>query len=109
NASFGQLRVIDALARSVNTITVNLAQEVGVTNVAAVARRLGIASPLHDNASLALGTDEVTPLELTAAYGAFANGGRRPTPHLVSSLNDASGTVLYQRLEKEQAFVVSDP
>jgi len=109
HASYGQLRLIDALARSVNTISVNLAQEVGVTNVAAVARRLGIASPLHDNASLALGTDEVTPLELTAAYGAFANGGRRPTPHLVSSLNDASGTVLYQRLEKEQAFVVSDP
>jgi penicillin-binding protein 1A len=108
NASYGQLRLVDALARSVNTISVNLAQEVGVTNVAAVARRLGITSPLHDNASLALGTDEVTPLELTAAYGAFANGGRRPTPHLVTSLTDASGAVLYRRLEKEQAFVVSD-
>src|SRR5579859_5266180 len=73
NATYGQLRLVDALARSVNTISVNLAQEVGIANVAAAARRLGIVSPLHDNASLALGTDEVTPLELTAAYAAFAN------------------------------------
>jgi penicillin-binding protein 1A len=109
NASFGQLRLIDALARSVNTITVNLAQEVGVTNVASAARRLGIVSPLHDNASLALGTDEVTPLELTAAYAAFANGGKRASPHLVASLTDANGTTLFQRREPEAALVVSDP
>jgi penicillin-binding protein 1A len=109
NASYGQLRLVDALARSVNTISVNLAQEVGVAKVAAAARRLGIVSPLHDNASLALGTDEVTPLELTAAYGAFVNGGRRPSPHLVASLSDAYGTTLFQRQEREQALVVSDP
>jgi len=108
NASFGQLRVIDALARSVNTITVNLAQEVGVANVASAARRLGIASPLHDNASLALGTDEVTPLELTAAYAAFANGGRRVSPHLVSSVSDTHGTTLFQRGEPQDALAISD-
>jgi penicillin-binding protein 1A len=97
DASYGRLRLADALARSVNTITVNLAQEVGIPNVAAAARRAGITSPLQDNASLALGTNEVTPLELTAAYGFFANGGHVVTPFLVSRIvNAATGAVLYQ-------------
>jgi len=108
NTAFGQLRLIDALARSVNTITVNLAQEVGVANVAAAARRLGIASPLHDNASLALGTDEVTPLELTAAYAAFANGGKRASPRLVASVTDTNGNTLFQRGEPPEALAISD-
>ena len=73
----------------VNTITVNLAQEVGVKNVVAAAQRLGITSPLEANASLALGTSEVTPLELTAAYAAFANGGFRVYPYLVTEVDDA--------------------
>ena len=74
---YGTLTLADALAHSVNTITVNLGQEVGIKNVVAAAQRVGITSPLEDNASLALGTSEVTPLELTASYAAFANGGYR--------------------------------
>ena len=95
DASYGRLRLIDALARSVNTISVNLAQEVGLANVSSAARRLGIKSPLHNNASLALGTDEVTPLELTAAYATFANSGTTPEPHLVTGLEDAGGKPLF--------------
>ncbi len=74
---YGTVTLVDALAHSINTITVNLAQEVGVGNVIAAANRVGITSPLQPHASLALGTAEVTPLELTAAYAAFANGGYR--------------------------------
>jgi penicillin-binding protein 1A len=94
--SYGTLTLADALAHSVNTITVNLAQEVGVRNVVAAARRLGITSPLEANASLALGTSEVTPLELTAAYAAFANGGYRVSPYMVTQVDIGSKTV-YQR------------
>ena len=108
DASYGQLRLADALARSVNTISVNLAQEVGLANVSAAAKRLGIASPLHDNASLALGTDVVTPLELTAAYGAFANSGKPVAPHLVSSLSDVNGTIIFQRREAPSPAVMTD-
>jgi penicillin-binding protein 1A len=108
DASYGRLRLIDALERSVNTISVNLAQEVGVANVSSAARRLGIASALHDNASLALGTDEVTPLELTAAYAALANGGKTAAPHLVSGLDDANGRMLFQWRPKAQNAVISD-
>jgi penicillin-binding protein 1A len=108
NASYGRLRLIDALARSVNTITVNLAQEVGLSNVASAARLLGIVSPLHDNASLALGTDEVTPLELTAAYAVFANSGKKATPHLISALRDADGRILFKQRETPQNSVMND-
>ena len=94
--SYGTLTLADALAHSVNTITVNLAQEVGVPKVVEAAKRLGIASPLEANASLALGTNEVTPLELTAAYAAFANGGYRVYPYMVTEV-DIAGRPAYLR------------
>ena len=96
DAHYGRLRLTDALARSVNTITVNLAQEVGIPKVAAAAQRAGITSPLENNASLALGTNEVTPLELTAAYGTFANG-EPVKPYLVSRIETRAGKVIYER------------
>ena len=97
NHEYGTLTLADALAHSVNTITVNLAQEVGVPNVVAAAKRLGITSPLEANASLALGTNEVTPLELTGAYATFANGGYRIAPYFVTEVDDNSGKILYRR------------
>jgi penicillin-binding protein 1A len=97
NKEYGTLTLADALAHSVNTITVNLAQEVGVPNVVAAAKRLGISSPLQPNASLALGTSEVTPIELTTAYAAFANGGYRTYPYFVTEVDDNAGAVLYRR------------
>jgi penicillin-binding protein 1A len=96
NEYYGTLTLSDALAHSVNTITVNLAQEVGVRNVIAAARRCGITSPLQDNASLALGTAEVTPLELTNAYAVFANGGYKVAPYLVTEI-DIAGKRVYSR------------
>jgi penicillin-binding protein 1A len=97
NNEYGTLTLADALAHSVNTITVNLAQEVGVPKVVAAAKRLGIASPLANNASLALGTSEVTPIELTAAYAAFANGGFAVTPYFVTQVDGGGGAVTYYK------------
>jgi penicillin-binding protein 1A len=96
NRSYGTITLADALAHSVNTITANLAQEVGVTTVIDAAQRCGITSPLVANASLALGTSEVTPLELTTAYAAFASGGNRVYPYFVTEV-DSAGKVLYRR------------
>jgi penicillin-binding protein 1A len=95
--SYGTLTLADALAHSVNTITANLAQEIGVSNVVQAAQRLGIESPLVANASLALGTSEVTPLELTRAYAVFANGGLKVYPYFVTAIEDHGGHLLYQR------------
>jgi penicillin-binding protein 1A len=94
--SYGTITLADALAHSVNTITANLAQEVGITTVIDAAQRCGIASPLAANASLALGTSEVTPLELTTAYAAFASGGNRVYPYFVTEV-DSGGKILYRR------------
>jgi penicillin-binding protein 1A len=99
NNEYGTLTLADALAHSVNTITVNLAQEVGIPKVIAAAKRLGIASPLENNASLALGTSEVTPLELTAAYASFANGGFAVAPYFVTQVDGAGGTVTWYKRE----------
>lgn len=104
---YGTVTLADALAHSINTVTVNLAQEVGVGNVIAAARRVGITSPMQPNASLALGTAEVTPLEITAAYAAFANGGYRVTPYLVTEVSIA-GKPVYQRTPPRQERVIDE-
>jgi penicillin-binding protein 1A len=103
--SYGTLTLADALAHSVNTITVNLAQEVGIRNVIATAKRVGITSPLAANASLALGTSEVTPLELTAAYAVFANGGYRVSPYLVTQVDIGTKTVYLRHAPQPQRVI----
>ena len=102
---YGTLTLADSLAHSVNTIAVSLAQEVGIRNVIAAARRVGISSPMQANASLALGTAEVTPLELTAAYAVFANGGYRVQPYVVTRI-DIAGKPVYNRVPPQPQRVV---
>ena len=76
----------EALALSLNTVAVRLGLEVGPKAVVQTAQRLGIASPLQANPSIALGTSEVTPLELVAAYAAFANGGSGVIPYVIAQV-----------------------
>jgi penicillin-binding protein 1A len=95
--SYGTVTLASALAHSINTVTASLAQDVGITNVINAAHRCGITSPLQANASLALGTSVVTPLELTTAYATFASGGLRVTPYFVTAVEDNAHHLLYQR------------
>ena len=82
----GEVTLEDALAQSLNTASVRLAQLVGGPRpIAALARRLGIASPLPEDLSVALGTGEVGLLELAGAYATVFNGGRLVTPQGVES------------------------
>ncbi len=104
---YGQLTLASALAHSVNTITASLAQEVGVSAVVEAARRCGITSPLEANASLALGTSEVTPLEMTTAYAVFANGGLKVEPYFVREVRDTGGRVLYTRRDPRPQRVIA--
>ncbi|MDR3493190.1 MAG: penicillin-binding protein 1A [Ancalomicrobiaceae bacterium] len=92
----GPVTLKDALAHSINTIAAKLAVEVGPRKVASVAERLGITSPLQANASIALGTSEVTPLELTGAYVPFSNGGFGVVPHVIKRIRTANGKVLFE-------------
>ncbi|HWA31361.1 MAG TPA: PBP1A family penicillin-binding protein, partial [Rhizomicrobium sp.] len=104
---YGTITVADALAHSVNTITAELGQEVGISTVIEAAKRCGITSPLENNAALALGTSDVTPLEMTRAYAAFANGGYRVYPYFVSEVDDLSGHVLYRRTPPQPQRVIA--
>jgi penicillin-binding protein 1A len=94
---FGPVTLTQALAMSLNTVSVRLTLEFGPTAVARTAYRLGIASKLEPNASLALGTSEVSPLELVSAYAPFANGGSAIAPHVIERVRTTGGVLLYAR------------
>lgn len=93
----GPVTVEHALAKSINTVAVRLAQDVGPKAVISVAHRMGITENFKPDLSLALGTGEVTLLELTGAYVPFANGGSAVTPYAIESIADHDGKVLYTR------------
>jgi penicillin-binding protein 1A len=86
-----------AFAKSSNSVAVQLTREVGPQKVARVAHRLGITSTLQPVPALALGTSEVSPLELVTGYAAFANGGRGVIPHVITRIRTPSGKVLFTR------------
>ena len=92
----GAVTLRDSFAQSINTVAVKLADDVGRPEVVRTARRLGIHTELHDRPSLALGTAEVTPLELVAAYVPFANGGEAVTPHIITRVRNSDGKLLYE-------------
>ena len=93
----GPVTLTRALSMSLNTVAVRLAMEVSPKTVIATAHRLGVASDLRPDASIALGTSEVTPLELVNAYAPFANGGLGVQPHIIAKVRRADGKQLYQR------------
>ncbi|WP_438750971.1 transglycosylase domain-containing protein [Pararhizobium sp. O133] len=92
----GEVSLATALANSLNTIAAQLVMEVGPQNVIKLAHRLGIESQMQSNASIALGTSEVSLVELTSAYAPFMNGGFKATPHVIKRISTADGTVLYE-------------
>ena len=103
---FGPVTLTQALAMSLNTVAVRLGLEVGPANVVRAAHRLGIASKLEANASIALGTSEVSLTELVGAYAPFANGGLAASPHVVNRIRTPEGKVLYARPRDPAARVV---
>jgi penicillin-binding protein 1A len=82
---------------SLNTVSVRLTMEFGPTAVVRTAHRLGIASKLEPNASIALGTSEVSVLEMVGAYAPLANGGMAISPHVIKRVRTAGGKLLYER------------
>jgi 1A family penicillin-binding protein len=84
-----------ALKISSNRAAAQLLQQVGVSQATYYAQRLGIESQLPSVPSLALGTGGVTLLELTSAYGVFANQGQAVAPHLITRVEDANGASIW--------------
>jgi penicillin-binding protein 1A len=92
----GRITFRRALIKSANAATVRVSQAVGIPRVIETAKRNGIVSPIPNVPSMALGTLDVTPLELVTAYAPFANGGFRVKPRLVRSISTADETPIWQ-------------
>ncbi len=103
---FGPVTLTKGLALSLNTVSVRLTMEFTPMAVIRTAHRLGIASKLEPNASIALGTSEVSMLELVGAYAPFANGGYAVQPHVIERVVASNGKVLYSRTEQQLGRII---
>jgi len=93
----GAMRLRSALARSINTIAVRMALEVGPAEVARTARAMGVATPLRTDITIALGSSEVTPMDQALGYATIARMGVPVQPAYVDRLEDVDGVVLGER------------
>ena len=117
-ASYGPVTLREALSRSLNVATVDLADAIGVPALRSYATRFGLPLDASDaNLSLALGalTYGISPARLGAAYCALANGGVRVTPHVIRMIEDGDGHVVYRAptvgsraVSPETAYMVTD-
>lgn len=116
NKKYGEmLSLKDALATSVNVITANLIDKVTPQNVVNLAKSAGIESNLQPYPSIALGTLDLSLLEMVSAYATFANKGLRVSPMIITRIEDKNGTVLdeftpntKEVLSEESAYVIID-
>jgi penicillin-binding protein 1A len=99
----GSLPLAMALAKSLNTIAIKLSiaigngdSRIGRAKIIDTCRRLGITTPLEDTPSLPVGQSDIIVLEHSAAYAAFANGGKRTTPYAAVEIRNSRGDILYQ-------------
>jgi penicillin-binding protein 1A len=93
----GAVNLRTAFALSINTVAAEVAHEIGPAKVVALAKRFGIQSELAAVPSIALGSSEVTPLEMTQAYATFMREGRRTDAYIVQSVENSRGEVFYDR------------
>ncbi|TCS07377.1 transglycosylase domain-containing protein [Rhizobium sp. BK418] len=104
----GEVTLRTALAKSLNTVAAQLVMYDGPDQVIKLAHRLGVESDLQPNASIALGTSEVSLMELTASYAAFMNGGYKATPHVIRRVTTTDGKVLYENTYDSPPRVLSE-
>jgi penicillin-binding protein 1A len=102
----GPVTLREALAYSLNTISGRLAIDVGPDRVVEAAMRLGISSPMLAVPSIALGTSEVSLLELTGAYAPFANGGIGVIPNVITRIESVDGETLYEAIPASPGQVI---
>ena len=110
----GPITYQQALEESINVAAVKVQEQVGIRRTIDVARRLGVESPLGDNLSIALGTSDLTLLELTSAYGALANQGTWMRPTAIRYVLDPQQKLLEENapqgkqvLSPEVAYVIT--
>jgi len=93
---YGAQPLRKGLEKSINAMTVRLAQGVGMKKIVDFAKRAGVVRDMDPVLAMALGAGETTPFKLTAAYAPFVNGGRRIEPHLIELVQDREGKVIFR-------------
>lgn len=109
NKYYGQVTLDTALTYSLNTTSYNIAKQFGPDAIIDTARRAGIISPMEPDLSLALGSYAVSPLELTTAYAAIANGGHAVFPYAITKIKGEDGKVYYERPAETVSRRVIEP
>ncbi|HEY2179802.1 MAG TPA: PBP1A family penicillin-binding protein [Caulobacteraceae bacterium] len=105
----GPVTLQTALAHSLNTVAVRLADEIGRPNVVAAAHRVGIVSPIGTEPAMALGAELVTPLEMAQAYDAFSNGGARVSAYGIERIRTASGRLIFRHQGPAPQPAIANP
>lgn len=112
--AYGPITLMQALALSDNIYAVKTHMSIGMNKLVNAAEKMGITSPLAPIPSLALGTKEVSVLEMARAYSTIATAGARVSPHYITKIVDRQGNVVYrwepkkeQVLNKATTFVLS--
>lgn len=105
---YGEVTLREAFAKSLNLAAIRLAQKVGVKQIAQLAKKLGISTPLENDLSLALGTSSVRVIDMAAAYATVANGGFAVFPYSVEEIYTNDGFQLYQRDSDENRRLLSE-
>jgi penicillin-binding protein 1A len=104
---FGAVPLTTAYAKSLNMVAISISNEVGLRNVVDTTKRLGVRSKIEPYRSLALGAQEMTLIELTAAYGAMSSGGYKLEPFGITKVKRANGRVLWER-RSDRVRVIED-
>ena len=97
---YGPQSLRRGLELSRNVMTVRLAQSIGMRNVVDLSKKMGVSDDLQPNLSVSLGAGETTPYNLTAAYAAFVNGGRKVDPYLIELVQDRDGETIFRADER---------
>jgi penicillin-binding protein 1A len=106
--SGGNMSLRTALTGSVNVVAIRLLLDVGWTPVINLARQMGITAKLEPTYSIALGAWEMTPLEMTSAYGTFAKNGVHVQPYAVQTVVNAKGETIYQAKHQQTQALDAD-
>tara|TARA_R110002110_G_scaffold79732_14_gene208095 strand:- start:865 stop:2928 length:2064 start_codon:yes stop_codon:yes gene_type:complete len=102
---WGTVNLTTALANSINTISVQVGNRIGIDRIVSTAERLGIEGPLPRNLSIVLGSSEVTLIELASAYTPFGNEGRRTEPYGITSIEAENGDTLYRHVPASEQVI----
>ncbi|HEY2050454.1 MAG TPA: penicillin-binding protein 1A [Caulobacteraceae bacterium] len=94
--AYGNLIFRRGLELSLNTMTVRIAQQVGMRRIVGTAKAFGIVDHMDPVLSMALGAGETTPFRMTGAYASLVNGGRKVSPHLIEEVEDRDGGMIYK-------------